>query len=690
MSAILRMILLPQVVSDFEQNYLARMNKIATGFFVAHLPIFVLIAWANDTGPALAFALTAITLMGPLVAMRFMQSKRQISTVMGITAMFMGGLLVHFGQGPVQIEMHFYFFVLLALLAVFANPMVIVAAAVTAALHHAILWVCLPSSVFNYDAPFWVVGVHALFVLLESVAACFIARSFFDNVIGLEKKVAERTEELQSRNRDMRMLLDAVGQGFFTVDQHGIISEERSNAVDRMLGAPDPQMTFADLIRRHDANAADWIELGLTDVFLGIMPVEVTIDQLPSRFTSKNHTFAIDYSPVMQGDEATAVAVVISDITSLVEREKLEAEHREIMVMLERVTADKTNFLDFVRESDALMAQLRSENRTDLVTIKRNVHTLKGNCGIYGLERMAQACHRIESHIAEHATLPEASEWTALQGIWSSVKSNLQRILGEANDQLDVPKSEYEGMLDDILRSRSRDDLAIRMASWKLEPTSRRMKVIAEQARQLAVRLGKGNIFVRTHGGHLRIDPKHWGEFWAAFVHVVRNAVDHGLESPEDRRVKGKCEVGQLRMETRVDGDTFSISLSDDGRGVNWDKVADVASKHGLPVDSNQDLIDALFQDGVSTTDCVSEVSGRGVGMAAVREACEKLNGHITVESERGQGTTVRFQFPVAEMAPEPIRMLIHNEIADAERVVFRAPTETPHQESSSKLTTCS
>jgi hypothetical protein len=154
---------------------------------VHHVPVFVLLAALNGTGALTALGLTTAVLVGPAVAYRTLENPRSISIVHGVTAMFMGGLLVHFGQGPVQIEMHFYFFALLAMLAVYANPLVIVAATVTVALHHLALWLILPASVFNYQAPLWVVVVHAAFVVLEATATCFIARSFFENVIGLEK-----------------------------------------------------------------------------------------------------------------------------------------------------------------------------------------------------------------------------------------------------------------------------------------------------------------------------------------------------------------------------------------------------------------------------------------------------------------------------------------------------------------------
>ena len=239
MKSILDFLVLPPEVSDFERNYLGRVNRIASFFFALHVPVFVLVAYVNDTRPGLALILSAAVLLGPLLGRHATQSPRGLSIVYGVTAMFMGGLLVHFGQGPVQIEMHFYFFALVAMCAVFGNPLVIVAAAATVALHHLIVWLVIPSSVFNYDARWWVVGVHALFVGLESVATCFIARSFFDNVIGLEKIVRKRTEELDAKNQEMRLLLDNVQQGFLTIDRSGRLAGEHSAIVDGWFGAPE-------------------------------------------------------------------------------------------------------------------------------------------------------------------------------------------------------------------------------------------------------------------------------------------------------------------------------------------------------------------------------------------------------------------------------------------------------------------
>ncbi len=194
----LRSVVLPPSISPFEQQHLRRMNRIALVVFLFHLPVLMGVAWLSDTSVLQAVVFCAAMLAGPVLAYRTFTSPRNVSLVFGVTSMGMGGLLVHFGQGPMQIEMHFYFFVLLALLVVFANPLVIVSAAVTVALHHVVLYFAIPSSVFNYEASLWAVVVHAGFVALETIAACFVARSFFDNVMGLEQIIVARTAELKS------------------------------------------------------------------------------------------------------------------------------------------------------------------------------------------------------------------------------------------------------------------------------------------------------------------------------------------------------------------------------------------------------------------------------------------------------------------------------------------------------------
>ncbi|WP_436714817.1 ATP-binding protein [Roseiconus lacunae] len=653
----IRYIVLPQSVSDFEQSYLAKMNRIFTIVFALHLPVFVAIAYFNDTGPIEAALLTGAVVIGPVIARLTMRSKRAISVVIGVASMFMGGVLVHLGQGPVQIEMHFYFFVLLALLAVFANPLVIVAAAVTAALHHLLLWFLLPASVFNYDAPIWVVGVHAAFVVLESVAAIFIARSFFDNVIGLEKIVALRTSELESRHRDMRMILNSVDQGFMTINRQGVIQDERSSAVEMMFGPIKHGDTIADVIARYDAKAAEWLQFGLDEVFEGIMPVEVTLDQLPDHIVIQGQTFALKYHPVEDCD-LSHLTIVVSDITAEVERKRLEADSREMIRMLEGITKDRTGFLEFFHEASELIDSLRCDEREELESVKRQVHTLKGNAAIFGLDRLADVCHAVETAIAEEDGIPEGTVWTELFSCWAHVRGNLRRLISDTDHEFRVTDSQYKQLLLGLLNREPMESLAPLVAAWKLEPTESRLQRVSHQAKRIATQMGKEAIVVSIRSGNLRTEASHWSPFWSSLIHAVRNAVDHGIESIEDRRLEGKPDCGKLTLSTDVQDDRFIVTVADDGRGINWDHVASLAAERGLPHETEQDLTNALFANGLSTAESVSLVSGRGIGLGALRQATEKLGGTIKIESRLGRGTQYRFEFPIDVMAPDTYRLL--------------------------------
>jgi len=326
MKTILSHILLPKEVSPFEAKYLHRTNSIAKWFFVAHLPVFVVVAMANDTGPLMAVLLTALALVPVFLAEKAFSSPRSVSLMMGFSAMIFGGLLVHFGQGPVQIEMHFYFFALLAMLSIFGNPMVIVVAALTAAVHHLLLWAYLPTSIFNYEAPVWVVAVHAGFVVLESVASSFISRNFFDNVIGLDKIIQARTSELKVRNDQMKLVMDHVDQGFVTVDIAGVMASERSRVVDDFLGEVEPGETFQEVISRLDERVGSHLDLCWEQLSEEWLPVEVAVDQLPRRFESGQRTFDLAYTPITRAEKLEKVLIVVRSGTGR-DHERLRTNH---------------------------------------------------------------------------------------------------------------------------------------------------------------------------------------------------------------------------------------------------------------------------------------------------------------------------------------------------------------------------
>ena len=635
---------LPKDISAFERSYLRRMNRVALIFFYLHVPVFIGVAALAGTSPLQAAIMTPIVLIGPTLVYFWFQNPRALSVAYGFTAMVMGGLLVHFGQGPMQIEMHFYFFVLIALLAVFGNPAAVLTAAATVAVHHLVVWLVLPTSVFNYDASLWTVVVHAVFVVLESVAAVFVARSFFDNVIGLEKIVLVRTRELDQRARDMALVLENVGQGFVTIAADGTMSAERSIILARWLGEPPASNKLADYLTASDGRVGLAFELAAAAVFEGVLPLELTLEQLPQQLAVDGRQLQLAYRPIGGGDIPDSLLVVVSDVTAEHAREAAESARREVMAVFERLAADRGGFLEFCDEAADLVRQI-SAPRTPDAELRRQLHTLKGNAAIFGIESIAHYCHELENCMLEDDAAPTPDQRDELRLRWRTFAGKLATLLGARDVRhVEVADDDIQRVLAALRSNAPAAAIARMIHDWRLEPIALRFERAAEQARRLAQRLGK-TLEVEIDDHALRLDPQRWTPFWSTFVHAVRNAIDHGIETAAERGAAGKTPAGHITFGSVIEHGVLRIEIRDDGRGVSWDRVHERAALLGLPCGTPDELTEALFADGMSTKREVTDLSGRGVGLSALRTATARAGGVLTILSEPQRGTSVRFDF---------------------------------------------
>jgi two-component system chemotaxis sensor kinase CheA len=650
---LLRYLALPEEISSFESDYLSRINRIGLLFLLAHVPVMAVLAYLNGTGALLALALAAAVFLGPLLAYFTLSNPRSVSMTYGVAAMFMGGVLVHVGQGPMQIEMHFYFFAVLAMLAVFGNPMVIVAAAATVGLHHLVLWWLIPRSVFNYEAPVWVVAVHGVFIVLESVAATFIARGFFDNVIGLERIVQRRTAELDACNRDMRLVLDQVGQGLLTIDRKGAPSVERSREFHRWFpSTKDGAETIFDLFERASPAFAARSRVAWEQVVDGLMPLSLTLGQMPSRLVAGERQLSLAYAGVEEGESPERFLVVVTDVTAEAKRHLAETERRETLEVFERILSDRSAVEGFFEEGAALAEAILSREVADLTAVGRALHTLKGNSALFGLSGLSAACHDLETWIAEENRLPTEEACARLRAHWDALVGRVDRLLGKRRGLLEIDRDDYDALEQSARRGAGADVLLTKIQALKLEPTERRLQRFAEQARRVALRLEK-DVDVKVDSASARVDPQVWRGFWSSFIHVVRNAVDHGVELADERTANGKPPRGTIWLRTYVRDDEFLVEVADDGPGVDWSRIVERAKELGFDAATEAERRNALFRDGVSTATRLTDISGRGIGMGAAKEATEALGGRIEIETELHRGTTVRMIFARTAMAPE-------------------------------------
>jgi len=167
--------------------------------------------------------------------------------------------------------------------------------------------------------------------------------------------------------------------------------------------------------------------------------------------------------------------------------------------------------------------------------------------------------------------------------------------------------------------------------------------------RDLSSRLGK-HVRLRTIGEGTELDKGLIEKIADPLVHLVRNSIDHGLEMPDVRRDAGKDETGTITLAASHQGGHIVIEVSDDGRGLNRDKILAKALERGLAVPDNPtdaQVWDLIFQPGFSTADAVTDLSGRGVGMDVVRRNIQALGGEVQLESRAGNGTRVLIRLPL-------------------------------------------
>ena len=347
--------------------------------------------------------------------------------------------------------------------------------------------------------------------------------------------------------------------------------------------------------------------------------------------------------------------VVTTDITASVERERIEREQRETMTVIERIAKDRHGFLEFVEDAERILDTL-ARPATE-ATILRCVHTLKGNASVFGLQSVADACHAVESSMKDAERPFDEGDRDALASAWRRVKASLALVLGDERARgIEIDDEELVSVLRAALARMPHAELAERIAAWRLEPTAKRLARLAGQTQGIAARLGK-DVTVTVEDGGLRLDPGRWSPFWSSFIHVVRNAVDHGIESREVRDALGKGS-GHVHIATRVTDDRFVVSVEDDGSGLVWDSLREKAKELGLPHASREDLVEAVFAEGVSTAATVTDLSGRGVGLGAVRAEARRLGGTATIETAPGRGTRFVFSFPREAMRPRPEELL--------------------------------
>jgi len=347
--------------------------------------------------------------------------------------------------------------------------------------------------------------------------------------------------------------------------------------------------------------------------------------------------------------------VIITDVTARVEKERSDAEQSQLLSLFENIANDRGGFIDFLEEADRLVSALTSSQPRDQSQVLRDLHTLKGNFGLFALRPLAQLVHGLETACIEQQSPLTQTQQASLRAAWQRFRDRAGAFLGQHPNSLVVEREELEALAAALRRGVVVGEQAARMVDRLCdEPVEPKLARMAQRAKGLAQRLGKGDIDVAIEAHGVRAaHGLSW--LWALLPHAINNSIDHGLPD----RADGQQSGGRLRLGAAEREGTLRVEVEDNGRGIDWEKVRAKGRALGLPVTDQAALVDVVFAQGVSTRDEVSEVSGRGVGLAAVKEACQAHGATLQLESQPGRGALLRViaKLPVANSnAKQPLK----------------------------------
>jgi two-component system chemotaxis sensor kinase CheA len=239
-----------------------------------------------------------------------------------------------------------------------------------------------------------------------------------------------------------------------------------------------------------------------------------------------------------------------------------------------------------------------------------------------------------------------------------------QAMLAQTTGQVDPGL--YESLLNSVSQlERNTRDLQEAVMSIRMLPISFVFSRFPRVVRDIATKLGK-QVELRTIGEGTELDKGLIEKIADPLTHLVRNSLDHGIESPETRVAAGKAAKGVLTLQASHQGGNIVIEVADDGGGLNRDRILSKARERGLAVSdgmSDQEVWQLIFAPGFSTADVVTDVSGRGVGMDVVKRNIEGIGGRVELSSNPGHGTTVTIRLPLTLAILDGMSVAVQDEI---------------------------
>ena len=506
-------------------------------------------------------------------------------------------------------------------------------------------------------------------------------------------------QAVRERNEQFRLIMNTVPSGLLSLDERYTINPQYSQSVETILGRKNlAGCNYFDALGLTGDRTQDREKLlDFLDVFrqelltekemAGLNPFEEF--RLRKSSDDSLRWLRLRYFLIHRGAGMPKhLLVVVEDITEeKALAEKVKQSERENL-QLKAIVEDPDLFRDFLNETRMILRHAeekvgsieRTVNRKIVINeLFRDVHTIKGTASSFQLGAVTEIAGRMEdalsplrdTGIINAQTIAATKESLALltRTVMDAVESTRKIMgddLGDGNDlylKIALSKLKEESaainellgrqLLDRDIADRLLRGIESHLRTLRYIPARRGFGKALKIVPGLISRLQK-NVQFKCEGGEVPVDCEIARELNTPLVHLIRNAIDHGIESsPDDRIDAGKPARGTVTLHVENIDAALIVRLSDDGRGIDPENLKSVAIAKGIISAADADrmnrheIFELIYRPGFTTAATVSEISGRGVGMDAVQASIkERLGGAITMSSEAGKGTAFVIKIP--------------------------------------------
>ncbi|MFW7381965.1 MAG: 7TM diverse intracellular signaling domain-containing protein [Oligoflexus sp.] len=480
----------------------------------------------------------------------------------------------------------------------------------------------------------------------------------------LERIVEEKTRDIKHMMAHIRMGLMSIDKSLSILPDYSLASEALLH--EDNLSGKNINTVLVERSTLSDSRKSEILNVLHSIIDMPSISFTLNSNKLPREINLAfdGHVYELEWDPVVNSsDEIEKLLLSIKDVTQIRSlKEKAEEKNREMSMVFQIVKTDTYKFERFMRsclrlihESETLLNTSQGEDADILKILFINMHTIKGNAKSFGFEEISRKSHDLETLYQELATQRCSYDKKTLL----NVLAELKKLFDEyryINDQViarGIDRSSFEvsphikdlaKMFDLLMRDislypqcESLQKFFPKLLFSLYRPAHDVLTEILEGTKRVAKDLGKPAPLVSITSGVYYLSVESEELLLNIFNHLIRNTMDHGIESAQVRTEKGKPEHGKIAVDVEEDSERncLRIFYSDDGQGLNITVIEQKAislglipAHHGLKAEG---LAQLIFTHGFSTAGSISSISGRGVGMDSIRSFLKDVDGDIEI-----------------------------------------------------------